>query len=264
MVHRRVKGVRRSPRQNHNRSWIWGRHVVAETLRARRWPIRQLTLSEKLERPILEEFQRLAEQAEVPVTVLDDDGLTKLCRAADHQGCAAQIGEFPYLSGDEFLGRLTSDSRIVVLDRIQDPFNFGAIIRSVEGLGLDGILIGAVEQSPVNSQVARSSAGAVNHVPIGRVEDLGLILQELSRQPWQIWGATERGAVSITDATFEAPLALLIGNEGTGIRPELLSLCTTTVRIPMTGRVGSLNAAVSAGILCYEAVRDRRGSYPAS
>jgi 23S rRNA (guanosine2251-2'-O)-methyltransferase len=255
MVHRRVKRVKRSQGLNHNRSWIWGRHVVGETLRAGRWPILELALSDKLETPVRNEFFRLAQQANVSVTESDDDRLTKLCRAGDHQGCAARMGEYPYLSGEDFLGQLRTPSRILVLDRIQDPYNFGAMIRSVECLGLDGILIGTAEQTGINSQAARSSAGAVNHVPIGRVEDLPAVVMELSRKRWQVWGATERGAVSVEQAEFHAPLALIIGNEGTGIGPDLLSLCTATVQIPMAGRVGSLNAAVSAGILCYEVVR---------
>lgn len=263
MVHRRVKRTRQSPRLNHNRAWIWGRHVVGETLRAGRWPILELALSDKLEAPIREEFLQLARRADVAVTESDDDHLTKLCRAGDHQGCAARMDEYPYLSGEEFLNRLTAQSKIVVLDRIQDPFNFGAMIRSVECLGLDGILIGGVEQAGINSQVARSSAGAVNHVPIGRVDDPAAILSELVQRKWQIWGATERGSVPVEQAEFRAPLALIIGNEGTGIRSNLLSLCTATVQIPMTGRVGSLNAAVSAGILCYEVVR-HRDSHPKS
>lgn len=257
MVHRRVKRARQPHGLNHNRAWIWGRHVVGETFRAGRWPILELALSDKLEAPVREEFLQLARQADVGVTESDDDHLTRLCRAGDHQGCAARMGEYPYLSGDEFLNRLTAQSKIVVLDRIQDPYNFGAMIRSVECLGLDGILIGATEQAGINSQVARSSAGAVNHVPIGRVDDLGCVVSELVRKLWQIWGASERGSVAVEQAEFRTPLALIIGNEGTGIRPDLLSLCTATVRIPMAGRVGSLNAAVSAGILCYEAVRHR-------
>jgi 23S rRNA (guanosine2251-2'-O)-methyltransferase len=257
MVHRRVKRTRQPPRLNHNRAWIWGRHVVGETLRAGRWPILELVLSDKLDAPAREEFRRLAQHTNVSVTESDDERLTKLCHAADHQGCAARMGEYPYLSGGAFLDLLTAHSKIVVLDRIQDPFNFGAMIRSVECLGLDGILIGAVEQAGINSQVARSSAGAVNHVPIGRVDDLPAIVSELTRKQWQIWGATERGAVPVEQAKFRAPLALIIGNEGTGIRSDLLSLCTATVQIPMAGRVGSLNAAVSAGILCYEVVRHR-------
>lgn len=257
MVHRRIK-TSRGPKllANHNRCWIWGRNAVRETLRARRWPILELALSRKLDADIAER----AQQAGVPVTETDDEGLTKLCRAADHQGCAARMAEFPYLAATEFLQMLTERSIIVILDRIQDPYNFGAIVRSAEGLGLDGLLIGTTQQSGVNSLVTRSSAGAVNHLPISRVDELTGIVQELRGRDWQIWGASEKGSVSLAEARFQTPLALIIGNEGAGIAPELLALCTQTVQIPMPGQVSSLNAAVSAGILCYEIAQARRRS----
>lgn len=251
MVHRRVRSSRgKKTLGSHNRSWIWGRHVVAETLAAGIWPIARLALSDKIDLKLRRQFERQADAAQIPTEVLDDDGLTKLCRAADHQGCAAQMAEFPYAPAETFL---LGKSRIVILDRIQDPFNFGAMIRTVDGLGLDGVLIGSREQVGVNSQVARSSAGAVNHVPICRVDDLAAMVSELVKAKWQVWGATERGTVEIHQAKFCPPLALVIGNEGIGLSPEILKLCTHTVRIPMSGRVSSLNAAVSAGILCYAA-----------
>lgn len=256
MVHRRSQfPTGRKLLANHNRAWIWGRNVVAETLRAGVWPMLELAVSRTVDAKSAEEFTRLAAAAGLSVNMTDDAGVTKLCRAADHQGCAAKMAEFPYLTDKAFRQRLSNSSIIVVLDRVQDPFNFGAIIRNVECLGLDGVVIGSVEQTGVNSQAARSSAGAVNHVPICRVENLGLFVSSLSDSGWQIWGASERGALPVQAAGFRPPLALVIGNEGVGIHPDLLAKCTGTVQIPMSGRVGSLNAAVSAGILCYEAVR---------
>jgi 23S rRNA (guanosine2251-2'-O)-methyltransferase len=243
---------------SHNRCWIWGRNVVAETLRARRWPIAELALGHKLEASVAAEFRRLARSAGIPLVETDEAGLAKLCRAEDHQGCAARMEEFPYLSPDQFHKAVPADALIVVLDRIQDSFNFGAIIRSVESLGLDGVVIGAVEQCGVNSQAARSSAGAVNYVPLCRVDDVPSFTTDLMRRGWQVWGASERGSISLDAAEFHPPLALVIGNEATGIHPDLWARCTGTVRIPMAGRVGSLNAAVSAGILCYAAARSRR------
>lgn len=254
MVHRRIKGSGRATRGvNPNRSWIWGRHVVAETLRAARWPVRELALGDTLDHSLRRELLEVAQAAAISVTAVNDARLTQLCRAADHQGCAALMGEFPYQSEEQFLQALSKDALILVLDRIQDPFNFGAIIRSAECLGMSGVLIGTAEQASVNSQVARSSAGAVNYLPIARVDDLTNTVAQLARRGWQICGATERGESSIEHAEFRAPLALVIGNEGAGLRTELSALCTLTVRIPMQGCVSSLNAAVSAGILCYAA-----------
>lgn len=256
MVHRRVKSSSKPARLgSHNRSWIWGRHAVWETVRAGRWPILELAISSLLDVKIRREFSAWADRTNTPLTELNEEQLTQRCRAADHQGCAALMGEFPYLTADQLLKQVPKQARLIVLDRIQDPFNFGAIIRTVDGLGLDGIVIGAKEQAGVNSQVARSSAGAVNHVPIAKVEDLSSFLKGVIDHSWQVWGATERGTRFLKEAQFHPPLALVIGNEGTGISPDVLSLCTETMRIPMAGQVSSLNAAVSAGILCYELVR---------
>ena len=260
MVHgRRPSGRERKPWANHNRSWIWGRHVVWETLRAGRWPVLELVLGTQLDDGTRQEFQGLARAAGWPVVDADDEELTRRCRAADHQGCAARMAEFPYLTGDELLAALPPRPLIVILDRVQDPFNFGAIVRTLDGLGLDGIVIGSHAQTGVNSQVARSSAGAVNHVPLARVEHLEPFLAELGTRGWDLWGATERGAVAVDQLHFQPPAALVIGNEGHGIAPELVALCAGTVKIPMSGHVSSLNAAVSAGILCYELVRSCRG-----
>ena len=259
MVHRRIRKSRGSKLlANHNRCWIWGRHAVQETLCAGRWPVVELALSRRLTDDLATTLTELAEAAQVSVTVTDDDGVARLCRAADHQGCAARMAEFPYLSANGLLERTTAESILVVLDRIQDPYNFGAIIRSAEGLGLEGMVIGTREQAAVNSLAARSSAGAVNHLPICRVDDLAGFVQELRQRRWQVWGASEKGSTALSAMSWELPLAVIIGNEGAGISPELLSLCTQIVQIPMQGRVGSLNAAVSAGILCYEAAESRR------
>lgn len=260
MVHRRSKTPRgKATLGSHNRSWIWGRNVVAETLRAGKWPVLELAVSRRLEPGLFQEFLRRAHDLGVAVRETDDAELTRWCRAADHQGCAALMGEFPYLSREQLSSLARPDAVVLVLDRIQDPFNFGAIVRSGECLGIAGIVIGTKEQTGVNSLAARSSAGAVNHVPIARVDDVRGALSELSARGWRIWGASERGAVPLWEATFRPPMALVIGNEGTGISPELLAECAATVQIPMAGRVGSLNAAVSAGILCYEAIRACRG-----
>jgi 23S rRNA (guanosine2251-2'-O)-methyltransferase len=258
MVHRRNRQTRgRKLLGSHNRSWIWGRNVVAETVRAGRWPIVELALSRKLDPKLIRELEGRAAALGVPVTLTDDAALKKLCRAGDHQGCAAQMAEFPYENIEALRRRSNARSLLLVLDRIQDPFNFGAMIRTAAGLGMDGVIIGAAEQTEVNSQVVRSSAGAVNQIPICRVEDLRGLVQELRDLGWKIWAASERGATPLSQTQFRPPMGLIIGNEGTGIAPELLALCTGTVRIPMHGQMGSLNAAVSAGILCYEMSRVR-------
>ena len=132
-----------------------------------------------------------------------------------------------------------------------------AIVRSASALGVDGILIGDREQAEINSQVARSSAGAVNHLPIAQTDDLPGAVDQWRARGFQIIAASEKGQTPLFQADFTRPTVMIIGNEGRGVGPELLSRCDVSVAIPMSGRVGSLNAAVAAGILFYEMRRQR-------
>ena len=242
---------------SHNRCWIWGRNVVLETVRAGRWPILELLIGDGIDAALLMETRSLAERNHVPVAVTTDDELTSACRTAEHQGFAARMAPFPCQSLTELMQTLPTNATVALLDRLQDPFNLGAIVRSASTLGVDGILIGDREQVEINSQVARSSAGAVNHLPIARTDDLPGAVDLFLGRGFQVVAASEKGDTPLFQADFSRPTVMIIGNEGRGIRPELLSRCDVTVSIPMSGRVGSLNAAVAAGILFYEMRRQR-------
>jgi len=245
---------------NHQRSWIWGRHVVRETLEAGRWPIREMLISSQLSAEELQSVAALADKRNVKFERVDPATIERMCRAADHQGYAAQMSAYPYVTENGFFETLSAPhaaSLLLILDAIQDPFNFGAILRSAEVLGFDAVVVGSERQCEVNSLVARSSAGAVNHMAIVRVDDLANFTSRLARAGIHIVAATEKGTLRPDQANFRESSALLIGNEGVGIRPELIALASRKVCIPQSGQVGSLNAAVSAGILMYEARRQR-------
>ena len=251
---------RREVMGSHNRCWIWGRNVVLETVRAGRWPVLELLIGDWVENSVAEECAHLAELRQVPVYSETESELTRHCRTAEHQGFAARMAPFPCLSFDEIMKALPRTPAIAILDRLQDPFNFGAIIRSASTLGIHGIIIGDREQTDINSQVARSSVGAINHLPIARTDNLTSAVHELLRLGFQVVAASEKSSIPLHRADFRGPTVIVIGNEGRGICPQLLSLCNLSVRIPMTGQVGSLNAAVAAGILFYELSRQRSDS----
>jgi 23S rRNA (guanosine2251-2'-O)-methyltransferase len=244
---------------NHNRCWIWGRNAVLETLRAAKWPVLELIYSQRCEPLVLNEVLTLANDRNILFNLLHDADISKKCRSEEHQGLAARMPPFPYLNVNDLLKAATESPVFVLLDRIHDSFNFGAIVRSAEVLGIDGVIVGMREQSLVNSLVARSSAGAVNHVPIAQSDDLMTTVRDLRDRGFQIVGASDHASDTIFDADFRRSTVLVIGNEGHGIQPALESLCTRFVQIPMLGQVSSLNAAVSAGILFYEVLRQRRG-----
>lgn len=242
---------------NHNRCWIWGRHVVLESLQAGRWPILELLIGEQVEERLLANALSHAERFDVPVSVVTEAALTKACRTSEHQGFAARMAPFPYLTFDQLVDQLPDNPVVAILDRLQDPFNFGAIIRCASTLGVDGVVVSDREQVEINSQVARSSVGAVNSLPIAQVADLVATVDQFHNYRCQIVGATEKADRPLYHADFRRPTVLIIGNEGRGIRPELLGRCDVSVSIPMSGQIGSLNAAVAAGIMFYEMRRQR-------
>jgi 23S rRNA (guanosine2251-2'-O)-methyltransferase len=242
---------------SHNRSWIWGGHVVLETLRAGVWRPIEVAITPRCGEKQTE-IRRLVERHGLMLQETTDIALTRRCRAEDHQGLAAAMPPFPYASFDELLARRPGLTAWLVLDRLQDSFNFGAIVRSAHALGIEAVVIGSSEQAEVNSQVVRSSAGAVNWLPIARVERLTDTLKALREIGVRPVAATEKASAVIDQGDLRGPAAVVIGNEGRGIQAEILRQCSLQVRIPMSGRVGSLNAAVAAGILCYELSRQRR------
>lgn len=253
----RRRNRRRKFLGSHQRAWIWGRHAVVETLRAGFWKPLELRISDELGLEQRTEVENLTAGSNLPLKVGPFDELTQLCGTTEHQGYAARMPEFVYADIDELFKAAPPLPCFAVLDGIQDPHNFGAILRSADAMAIDAVLIGETYQSPVTSQVVRSSAGAVNHVPIGRVADLEPIVKSLAESGFQIAAASEQEGVVASEADFRRPTALIIGNEGRGVRLELLQHATVKVMIPQFGHVGSLNAAVSAGILFYEVQRQR-------
>lgn len=252
-----MKSARRPLLSNHNRCWIWGRNAVLETLRANYWTILELIYSDRCEETARLEAVTLASQYGLTVTYVRDADITKQCRSEDHQGLAARMPPFPYGDLTALWKDLPANPVLVLLDRIQDSHNFGAIVRSADVLGIHGVIVGTHEQSPVNSLVTRSSAGAVNYVPIVQTENLATTIRELTERGFQIVGASDHATQPIYNTDFRRPSVLIIGNEGRGIHPTLQALCNHFVQIPLLGRVNSLNAAVSAGILFYEVLRQR-------
>ncbi len=242
---------------NHNRCWIWGRHVVLETLRAAVWRPAEVLISSRCAADVVPEIRQRTEQSRILLTELTDAALARRCRSEEHQGLAALLPEYPYADLDQLISRRQRLERWLVLDGIQDSFNFGAILRSAVELGTDGVLVGVHEQSAVNSQVVRSSAGGVNHVPIGRVDDLSNGVERLKSTGVRVVAASEKATARLQDVDLTGPTAIVIGNEGRGVSPEVWALCDERVRIPTADKVGSLNAAVAAGIFCYERLRQR-------
>lgn len=177
------------------------------------------------------------------------------------------MGPFPYESLQWLQNFLTTSAAtadavgtlplVVVCDRIQDTFNFGAILRCCDAMQVAAVLIGDSEQATVTPQVSRSSAGAVNHVPIVLCEDLNLAVGMLKASGLLIAAASEKATEPAWAVSLKAPTALIVGSESDGVSANLLALCDAALQIPMLGQVESLNAAVAAGIMLYEIRRQQ-------
>jgi len=242
---------------NHQRCWLWGRNLVRETLAADRWPIVELLVAEDLPGELLESVRSEALARQVKLTVETRAVLDRLGHTSEHQGFLAKMTPFPYESVESVLERAPARPLYLVLDEIQDPFNFGAMLRSAGAFGVDAVFVGSRRQSPVTSLVARSSAGVINRVPLAQAADLGELARNLRNRGVMLVGATAQGEQPLPECPLHSAVAIVIGNEGTGISAELLACCDRKVRIPLAGAVESLNAAAAAGVFLYEVQRQR-------
>ena len=252
---------------NHQRSWLWGHHAVLETLQSGLWPVVEIYAS----RDAFNESAELLttkQQAGIPVDVVTPERLFELSKSTEHQGLVARLGPYPYRSLQSFESdlRLTVAAHekeparpplIVICDQIQDTFNFGAILRCCDGAGVLGVIVGQRSQAEVTPHVARSSVGAVNYVPVIQSENLVTAAKAIKSLGFQLVGADGNTHQSAWTSALNSLTALVIGNEATGISPDLLAECDQRLRIPMQGHVTSLNAAVAAGILLYEIRRQQ-------
>jgi len=255
---------RRSSRKHvlgsHQKCWLYGRHAVLETLRAARWRPVELWIADDFDPDVRDEAAALAASQQVPVIDSDSGAMTIRCGGLSHQGLMAMMPPFPYADANAVLDNAAPPAFFMILDGIQDPFNFGAILRSADVFGAAGVLVPEENQSEVTAQVARSSAGAVNHVPVARVPDVVALLSQLRERGVRSVAASGAAAPLAYECDLAAPCAIVIGNEGAGVRSEVLAACDLQVRIPQAGHVESLNAAVAAGILCYEVHRQRHAA----
>lgn len=208
-----------------------------------------------------ERLFREKQAAGISLQFVDTARLEQLVQSTEHQGLVARLGPFPYYSLKTFLPILTSTVSfapiVVMCDRIQDAFNFGAILRCCDGANVVGVIVGEKSQAEVTPHVARASSGAVNHIPVVRVENLVETAESIKQIGFQFVAADSNATMSVWHSALSKPTMLLIGSEARGISSDLLAICDLKVCIPMQGKVTSLNAAVAAGILLYEIRRQQ-------
>ena len=207
-----------------------------------------------------DEIVFLAKKNHIKMEFLPKKIMDKIAKTEHHQGYIAETVEFEYSDIADILSlskEKGKDPFVVLLDGIEDPHNFGAIIRSCECAGVDGIIIPKIRACQVNETVVRTSAGAISNMKIARVTNLKDAIKDLKDAGLWIYSA-EIGGEDIYKTDLTGPIAIVIGSEGEGTKPSIISHCDGVVTLPLFGSVNSLNASVSAGIVVYEVVRQRQ------
>lgn len=241
-----------------NPDLIYGRHAVEAAIEGNR-SLNRLWVNEKLRYD--SRFRPLVMAAKANGAVIDEvDGLrlSQMTQGANHQGIVAQVAAYGYLEIESLVQQAKAANRrpvIVAADGITDPHNLGAIVRSAEAIGAQGIVIPQRRAVGITSTVAKVAAGALENIPIARVVNLGRSLEYLKKEGFWIYGLAAEAAQPIHTADFSAPVVLVVGAEGNGLSLSVQSLCDVLISIELKGKTPSLNASVATGMALYEIYR---------
>ncbi|HMK30120.1 MAG TPA: 23S rRNA (guanosine(2251)-2'-O)-methyltransferase RlmB [Terriglobales bacterium] len=240
-------------------SVIYGIHPVAEALKARGRAFEYVAVLQGRQDSRLNRIVEACRAARVPIRQLPREQLNRLAEGGTHQGVVAVTSEKQYVSLEDLLEQQRAQYRfLLVLDGVEDPHNLGAIIRTADATGVDGIVVPERRAVGVTGAVTKASAGASEYVPIARVVNIARALEELKEK--NIWtvGLDERGPQTYDQMDFVMNCALVLGAEGKGLHEQVRKKCDFLVSLPMLGRVPSLNVSVAAGVVMYEIARQRR------
>ncbi len=239
--------------------YIFGIHSVTEAIKSGK-ELDKLLIARKSDSENLQELFKLARENEIAFQFVPPEKLNKISQK-NHQGVIAFISEISYYPFDEMVTRLYEkgqDPLLLILDGVSDVRNFGAIARSAECLGFNGIVIPEKGAARVNADAVKTSAGALLKIPVSRVASLPNTIKQMKDSGIAVFGVTEKSETNLYDVKLRGPLALLMGSEDKGISDNLLYLCNEQIAIPMTGETGSFNVSVAASISMYEVLRQRK------
>ena len=226
---------------------VYGRNVAKEVLQNPE-KVKKVTLLEGFKE---KDIISLLEKNKIKVQYLDKKGFSKFDKYS-HQGIILDIEDFNYTDYEEFLS--VDNAKIVILDHLEDPHNLGAIIRTCEAAGILGIIIPKDRSVDINSTVMKTSAGALENVKIAKVTNLVNVIDDLKENGYWIVGTSLNGNLDYRDVDYTGKIALIIGNEGNGMSKAVEDSCDYLTKIPMYGKINSLNASVAAGIMIYEMI----------
>ena len=230
---------------------VFGRNVARDLLKNGK-PIKKVILQEGFnEKDIFE----LIEKSNLKVEIKSKKEIDNLIDGV-HQGIILSIPDYQYSNIESSYG----DEIVVLLDHIEDPHNFGAIIRTCEAAGIKSIIIPKDRQVQINSTVMKTSVGTLDNMNIISVSNLGYAIDKLKENGFWVYGTALENSVDYRDVNYDGKVAIIIGNEGSGISNIVSKKCDYLIKIPMYGKTNSLNASVAAGVVIYEVIRNRKRS----
>jgi 23S rRNA (guanosine2251-2'-O)-methyltransferase len=237
---------------------IYGTRAVIEAMRAGR-EVEKILVQSGLANDLIKELLVLARQHSVPVVSTHTDKLKRLS-TKNHQGVISYLSSVQYASLDGIIHKTYSEGRdpfLLLLDRVTDVRNFGAIVRTAECAGIDAIVMGEKGNAPITSDAMKTSAGALSFMPVCREKDLKTTLKFLRENGIRIIACTEKAGNTLHQLTLTGPVAIIMGSEEDGISDSLLREADDLAAIPLKGKIASLNVSVAAGIAMYEVLRQR-------
>ena len=243
---------------------LTGIHAIREALDAGR-PFDRILIARGRQDTRVEEIVQLARARDIPVRFEDRGQLDRLANSKDHQGVVALAAARAPATLESILAAANkspghgSKGLIVLLDGVEDPHNLGAVIRTALAAGAHGVIIPERRTVGLTDTVARASAGAIAHMPVAKVTNLAQTMEELKEAGYWLIGLDERADKSYTEADYTSPVGIVLGGEGKGLHDLTRKRCDFVVSLPTTGPVKSLNVSVAAGVVLFEALRQRRG-----
>lgn len=239
---------------------LYGRRPVLELLRSPGRGIEEIAVLSEGRGPALQELLGLARQRGVKVSYRTRDQLTAIAGTTAHQGVVARVAEARYADLEELLRvpeERAEPAFFLALDRVQDPRNLGAILRTAEAAGAHGVIVTRYQAVGLTPVVAKAAAGALEHLPVAREGNLAQTVERLKAASVWVMGAVATGGKAPWEVDLAGPLCLVLGGEGPGLRPLVARECDFLLTLPMGGRIASLNVSAAATALCFEVVRQR-------
>ena len=240
--------------------WIGGRRPVAEALAAGREARRLLISASARPAPELRAITDAARRIDLPVDRVPADQMTRIGGFEGHQGVLLEVGDRRWSDLGEMLARARAGSRdpfVLVLEHLQDPTNFGTLLRSAEAAGVDGVIFPERGAAPLTAAAVKASAGASEHLLIGRLPTVGEAIHDLKAAGLRLVAADQDAPASAWESDLGGPVAIVVGSEGSGLSGATRRRCDLLVSFPMAGRVASLNASTAGALLLFEVVRQR-------